>query len=254
VGEEELDDYESTLELALVQEYKAVVGMFNYAIETDRRFYLANDVAIEVRSTGHADAARSDAARRVGVGHVPLGPLRAVGAGPDLPRREHREAAQRGPAALGMALARLLARTGELDDSWPVTSTTTTSSSGLLDADTVIAVTSLVARSTTSPIGVWLELSEDYSAQLAARDVATLSWLVPLDTVVVIETGRIEPAHADVEALLTNDEVNDSPTTSRPFVGAYNRPAPPRRSTCGVGTVQSCDTVRRSAGVSSANR
>jgi hypothetical protein len=52
VGEEELDDYESTLELALVQEYKAVVGMFNYAVETDRRFYLANDVVIDVRSTG----------------------------------------------------------------------------------------------------------------------------------------------------------------------------------------------------------
>jgi hypothetical protein len=52
VGEEELDDYESTLELALVQEYKAVVGTFNYAIETDRRFYLANDVVIEVRAAG----------------------------------------------------------------------------------------------------------------------------------------------------------------------------------------------------------
>ena len=52
MGEEELDDYESTLELALVQEYKAVVGTFNYAVETDRRFYLANDVAIEVRSSG----------------------------------------------------------------------------------------------------------------------------------------------------------------------------------------------------------
>ena len=52
MGEEELDDYESTLELALVQEYKAVVGMFNYAVETDRRFYLANDVAVEVRSGG----------------------------------------------------------------------------------------------------------------------------------------------------------------------------------------------------------
>jgi hypothetical protein len=52
VGEEELDDYESTLELALVQEYKAVVGTFNYAVETDRRFYLANDVVIDVRSTG----------------------------------------------------------------------------------------------------------------------------------------------------------------------------------------------------------
>jgi hypothetical protein len=52
VGEEELDDYESTLELALVQEYKAVVGMFDFAVETDRRFYLANDVAIDVRSEG----------------------------------------------------------------------------------------------------------------------------------------------------------------------------------------------------------
>ena len=53
MGEEELDDYESTLELALVQEYKAVVGTFNFAVETDRRFYLANDVAVEVRSTGN---------------------------------------------------------------------------------------------------------------------------------------------------------------------------------------------------------
>ena len=50
MGEEELDDYESTLELALVQEYKAVVGMFDFAVETDRRFYLANDVNVEVRS------------------------------------------------------------------------------------------------------------------------------------------------------------------------------------------------------------
>jgi hypothetical protein len=50
VSEEELDDYESTLELALVQEYKAVVGMFDFAVETDRRFYLANDVAVDVRS------------------------------------------------------------------------------------------------------------------------------------------------------------------------------------------------------------
>jgi hypothetical protein len=50
VSEEELDDYESTLELALVQEYKAVVGMFDFAVETDRRFYLANDEAVDVRS------------------------------------------------------------------------------------------------------------------------------------------------------------------------------------------------------------
>jgi hypothetical protein len=51
VGEEELDDYESTLELALVQEYKAVVATFDFAVETDRRFYLANEVEVEVRST-----------------------------------------------------------------------------------------------------------------------------------------------------------------------------------------------------------
>ena len=51
MGDEELDDYEATLELALVQEYKAVVGMFHYAVETDRRFYLANDVQVEIRGT-----------------------------------------------------------------------------------------------------------------------------------------------------------------------------------------------------------
>jgi len=53
MADEELDDYESTLELALVQEYKAVVGMFAFAIETDRRFYLANDVAVDVKSSGN---------------------------------------------------------------------------------------------------------------------------------------------------------------------------------------------------------
>ncbi len=50
MGEEELDDYESTLELALVQEYKDVAAMFQYAVETDRRFYLANFVNVEILS------------------------------------------------------------------------------------------------------------------------------------------------------------------------------------------------------------
>ena len=52
MGEEELDDYEATLELALVHEYKAVISMFSFAVETDRRFYLANEVNVEVRSPG----------------------------------------------------------------------------------------------------------------------------------------------------------------------------------------------------------
>jgi len=51
VSEEDLDDYEAALELALVYEYKAVVGMFDFAVETDRRFYLANHVTSEVKST-----------------------------------------------------------------------------------------------------------------------------------------------------------------------------------------------------------
>jgi hypothetical protein len=52
VSEEELDDYESTIELALIQEYKTVVGMFNFAVETDRRFYLCNEVAVDVIAHG----------------------------------------------------------------------------------------------------------------------------------------------------------------------------------------------------------
>ena len=52
MGEEELTEYEANLELSLVQEYKAVVGMFTYAVETERRFYLANDVHVEVKQAG----------------------------------------------------------------------------------------------------------------------------------------------------------------------------------------------------------
>ena len=52
MGEEELTEYEAQLELSLVQEYKAVVGMFTYAVETERRFYLANDVHVEFKQAG----------------------------------------------------------------------------------------------------------------------------------------------------------------------------------------------------------
>ena len=51
MSNEELEQYESGLELALIQEYKAVVGMFSYIVETERRFYLANDVHVEVKSS-----------------------------------------------------------------------------------------------------------------------------------------------------------------------------------------------------------
>jgi hypothetical protein len=50
VSEEELEQYEADIELALVQEYRAVLPMFAYVVETERRFYLANEVSVSVRS------------------------------------------------------------------------------------------------------------------------------------------------------------------------------------------------------------
>ena len=41
---EDLENYETEMELALYREYRDVVGVFAYVVETERRFYLANDV------------------------------------------------------------------------------------------------------------------------------------------------------------------------------------------------------------------
>jgi hypothetical protein len=94
----------------------------------------------------------------------------------------------------------------------------------ITDADTIVTVGSLHDR-LTKPLGIWLDISEDYSAQMAGRDVATLSWLVPLDTVVV-SAASAEASAQVVEALLTDDEVNFTNGVAT-LVGAYNRPAPP---------------------------
>ena len=47
---EDLEQYESKLELDLYHEYKDVVGIFTYAVE--RRFYLCNAVDLKVRTEG----------------------------------------------------------------------------------------------------------------------------------------------------------------------------------------------------------
>ena len=49
---EDLDEYESKLELDLYREYKDVVGIFTYAVETERRFYLCNHVDVKPRTAG----------------------------------------------------------------------------------------------------------------------------------------------------------------------------------------------------------
>ena len=94
------------------------------------------------------------------------------------------------------------------------------------DGDTVISVGSL-GDEWPKPLGVWLHVSGDYPAQLAARDVATLSWLVDLDHVVVDAEDRAESYAEVVRALLTDDEVNFSNDVAH-LAKAFNRPAPPR--------------------------
>jgi hypothetical protein len=43
---EDLERYETEMELQLYREYRDVVGMFTYIVETERRFYLANNVQV----------------------------------------------------------------------------------------------------------------------------------------------------------------------------------------------------------------
>ena len=49
---EDLENYETEMELALYREYRDVVGLFAYVVETERRFYLANAVELTARSEG----------------------------------------------------------------------------------------------------------------------------------------------------------------------------------------------------------
>jgi hypothetical protein len=47
---EDLERYETEIELQLYEEYRDVVKMFSYVVETERRFYLANAVEMNLRS------------------------------------------------------------------------------------------------------------------------------------------------------------------------------------------------------------
>ena len=49
---EDIERYETEIELQLYQEYRDVLPMVHYVVETERRFYLANDVKMEPRNEG----------------------------------------------------------------------------------------------------------------------------------------------------------------------------------------------------------
>jgi Protein of unknown function (DUF2469). len=50
---DDFDDYDREAELALYREYRDIVSQFRYVVETERRFYLANEVTREVRERGN---------------------------------------------------------------------------------------------------------------------------------------------------------------------------------------------------------
>ena len=47
---EDLENYETDMELQLYREYRDIVAQYNFVVETERRFYLTNDVELTPRS------------------------------------------------------------------------------------------------------------------------------------------------------------------------------------------------------------
>ena len=48
---EDLEKYETEMELQLYREYKDIVRQFDFVVETERRFYLANGVDVQPRTS-----------------------------------------------------------------------------------------------------------------------------------------------------------------------------------------------------------
>jgi hypothetical protein len=59
--EDDIERFEEQRELELYREYRDVVPMFSYVVETERRFYLANKVELEPREGGWVEVRLGDA-------------------------------------------------------------------------------------------------------------------------------------------------------------------------------------------------
>ena len=55
MSSEDLEKYEAEMELQLYREYRDVVGLFSYVVETERRFYLTNHVDLQPRSAENGE-------------------------------------------------------------------------------------------------------------------------------------------------------------------------------------------------------
>jgi hypothetical protein len=49
MSSEDLERYETEMELQLYKEYRDVLPLFSYVVETERRFYLANSVDMQLK-------------------------------------------------------------------------------------------------------------------------------------------------------------------------------------------------------------
>ena len=94
------------------------------------------------------------------------------------------------------------------------------------DADTAIVLGSW-SDALTNEIGVWLRVSEGYRAQIAARDVRTLSVMTNLRHVVIEAADRARENADIVRELLSGEEVNFSNAVAT-LSHVFSRPAPPR--------------------------
>ena len=61
MSEEEIEAFEADAELALYREYRDVLPMFTYVVETERRFYLANNVDVQREEGGWLRVEMTDA-------------------------------------------------------------------------------------------------------------------------------------------------------------------------------------------------
>jgi hypothetical protein len=59
--EDDIERFEEERELELYREYRDIVGMFAYVVETERRFYLANTVELNQREDGWVEVILGDA-------------------------------------------------------------------------------------------------------------------------------------------------------------------------------------------------
>ena len=61
MSEEDLENFESDMEMALYREYRDVLPMFRFVVETERRFYLANAVELTRGDEGWMTVELTDA-------------------------------------------------------------------------------------------------------------------------------------------------------------------------------------------------